>query len=410
MRLLPWLGTTFRSLRFRSFRLFVLGSFFEHSGEFMEMTALSWLMWKETGSEVLLGLLFFCRIIPLAVFPLAGGVVADRVNRKGVLIAALIFAAFISATLLALVQTDSLSAGFILAAAFAMGLATSFNHPARSSIVPNLVPREQLMNAVSLDTTAVFSSMILGSVMAGQVLAMWGPAPVFAIRIIGLGIAIMWLLMAHIPATPSQARAQAVLQNLGGGIAYLRGNRLVMSLLVLFFVPTVFVGSVNALLPTFADEVLGAGERGLGYLQGAGGVGSVIAMLTLASLNGVRQKGALLLGAGMALGVSILAFSASPWLVSSLLIQVVTGGVNAAFMTTNVTLTQSIIPDEVRGRVMSLREMAGGLGSPVGSLSVGALAGGIGAPQAVAIYGTLCFLLSLGLFIFLTPVRRIQVA
>ncbi|MBI4339510.1 MAG: MFS transporter [Chloroflexi bacterium] len=410
MRAPSLVENTFRSMRFRSFRLFVLGSFFEHSGEFMEMTTLSWLMWKETQSEVYLGLLLFCRIIPLAVFPLIGGVVADRVNRKAVLIAALVFAALISASLLALVAVDSLAPGYILAAALGMGLATSFNHPARSSIVPNLVPRDQLMNAISLDTTAVFSSMILGPVMAGQVLAMWGPEPVFAIRVVGVAIAIMWLLMAHIPATPPHARAEAVLRNLVGGIGYLRDNRLVMGLLVLFFVPTVFVGSVNALLPTFADEVLGSGERGLGYLQGAGGAGSVIAMLTLASLRSVRQKGLVLLGAGMAMGLSILAFAASPWLALSLVVQVVTGAVNAAFNTTNMTLTQSLIPDEVRGRVMSLREMTMGLGSPVGSLSVGALAGGIGAPQAVAIYGSLCFLISLGLFLFLTPVRRIQVA
>lgn len=389
---LSWWGRTFISVRqYRDYRLVWLGSVSEHMGEWMELVALSWLMWEMTHSAFLLGLVGFFRLIPMSVFSMVGGVTADRMDRKRLLIAALFGSALVSVGLAILVNTGVVAVWHLLAASLLSGILTSFNHPARQTIVPNVVPREQLMNAISLDSFSVLGTRIIGPSLAGYLIDRFGAAPVFGTRAVGALVAIWWLSGVRMPLTPPEARRKTPWHNLGEGFRYLGENRMIMALAALYLIPMFFSWAYQSVLPVFADQVFHAGALGLGYLNTASGVGSMVSLLSLASARGAgRRKGRVLFRSGLFLGVALALFAGSRWLLPSLVLLAAVGAFVTTFQTVNNTLIQSLIPDELRGRVTSMREMAMGIGAPVGSLLIGVLADRSGAPPATAVFGLMC--------------------
>ena len=389
------------SLSYRDFRLVWSGSVVEHAGEFMEVAAILWLTNELTHSPLWLTIVGSCRFITMIFFPVIGGVVADRVNRRGLLIAALMGSALLSGILAVLAATKAINLTHLIVVSLTGGAIMSFNHPARMTIVPNLVKKEHLLNAVSMDTLSVHMSRAIGVPISGYLINMLGVWPIFLIRAFGCIVAIFLIFFARVPATPSTTQAKAPWHNLLDGFRYLKGNTAVFILVLLYALPLLAQNTFLNFLPVFANEIWNVGAVGYGYLQGAPGLGAVVSLFILGLLTYYKNKFSLLIGSGLILATSLLVFPASPWFPIALFLTVAVGGMVTAFVAVETTLIQSIIPDQVRGRVLSWREVLFGLG-PTGSILFGAIAQNTGVPISLAIAGGICLFVSL-LLILLFP-------
>ena len=397
----------FASVRYKNYRLLWMGSCTEHIGEFMELAALLWLTNEISGSPFILTLVGASRFMPLVIFSAVGGVVSDRMNRKTLLAISLLAGAVLSLILGILVVTGLIVIQHIILIALLFGVTTSFNHPARAAIVPNLVEKKHLLNAVSLDTASVMAARVLAMPIAGIVIAVAGVVPIFFLRAIGALIAILWLSRVNVPPTPPEAITLNPWKNLIEGLRYVAGYGVVLTLVLLYLLPQFANQTYTNLLPIFAVDIFKVGASGYGYLQAAPGLGSVASLIFLASLGTGKHKGRLLFAAGMFLGMALIAFGMTSWYFFSLCLLIIIGGMATAFMALSTTLIQGVIPDRMRGRVMSLREISFGLG-PAFSLIFGMIAEHTGAPLAIVYLGLVCFSVSLVLMLAISSVRRLE--
>ena len=402
------LHRTFVSLGYRNYRLVWLGSVTEHLGEWMELAALLWLVNDLTHSPLMLTVVGSCRYLPMVIFPFLGGMVADRMDRRRLLILALLVAALLSIILAVLVKTGTVAVWHIILLSLMSGATTSFNHPARQSIVPNLIRREHLLNAISLDSASVQASRFIATPIAGYLIGSFGVVPVFGARAAGALLAICWLIYAKIELRPPQATTEPPWHNVIDGLKYVRGDVLLLSLVPLYLIPMLAQNTSNNFLPIFARDILKIGASGYGFLQAAPGLGALASLIGLAALPLYRLKGSILFFACGILGIAFVLFSVSSRTVLSLMLLVIIGGMITLFMTINSALIQSHVSDAMRGRVMSLREIANGLG-PAGSLIFGAIAEQSGAPFALELLGILCVAASLSLALLLARVRMARV-
>jgi len=398
---------TFASVRYKNYRLVWLGSCTEHIGEFMELAALLWLVNEISGSPFILTLVGASRFMPMVIFSPIGGVVSDRINRRNLLTATLLATTVLSILLGILVFTELITIRYIIVIALLCGVTTSFNHPARAAMVPNLVEKKHLLNAVSLDTASVMAARVIAMPIAGMLIAVTGVVPIFFMRAIGAVIAIFWLSRVKVPPTPTEARKGNPWKNLVEGLRYVTGYGVVLTLVVLYLLPQFASQTYTSLLPIFAVDIFKVGASGYGYLQAAPGLGSVASLVFLASLGVGKNKGWLLFSAGMVLGLALIAFGMTAWFLFSLFLLIIIGGMSTAFMALSTTLIQALIPDQVRGRVMSLREISFGLG-PAFSLIFGGIAERTGAPLATAYLGMVCFFIPFALMLALPNVRRLE--
>lgn len=393
------------SLKYPDFRLVWLGSLTEHFGESMQVVSLLWLTNELTNSPLMLTIVGACQGIPMIVFPIIGGVAADRINRRNLLIMALLGAILLSLALIFLVINNMLAIWHIITIALLSGVATSFNHPARQSIVPNLIKREHLLNAISLDTFSVMSVRALAMPITGYLIVALGYWPIFAMRVAGAAITVLLVALIKTPLYPPGNPEENVIKNLRAGFSYLHANMLIMLLLVIYLVPTLIDRTVGNLLPVVAKSILDVGAIGYGYLEGAQGLGAVVALLALAALSYSRAKIPLMAGTGIILGIALLGFAASRLVFPSLALLVIIGGMNTALMALSTTLIQESIPNEMRGRIMSWREIAMGI-SPVISILLGMVAQNTSVPMAIAVLGAGGLVLSGWLFTFAYRERR----
>jgi MFS family permease len=363
LRLRFW-RRTFSSLRYRDYRLIWLGSFTEHIGQHMETMAMAWLMKELTESPYYLGLLAVCRVAPLLFFALVGGVVTDRVDRRKLLISCLLGGAVISVVLLTLVRTGAIAPWHLLAAGALSAVLTGFNHPARAAIIPNVTPKQEWMNAIALDTISVRTAIILSAAIGGLLISLFGTTPLFGARALGMVLAIQWLLMARVPPTPTGASKQAPWRNMGEGLKYAVTSALVASLVLLFALREFQHEMSSVFMPFFADDILRAGALGFGYLHTAQGMGALVGLLVIANLGDFRHKGRLIIVACILTGVFLSAFALSRSLILSIVLLFLAGSVASAYENVSRTALQTVVPDELRGRVMSLREAVRGLFGP----------------------------------------------
>ncbi len=352
---------TFSSLGYRNFRLLWLGSCTEHMGLQMETMAMAWLMKDLTESPYYLGLLALFKIAPLVFFALLGGVVTDRVDRRKLLMVCLLGSGIISLMLLALVRTGAIAPWHLLVAAALNSMLLGFNHPTRDATIPNLIPKEEWMNAIALDTISVRSSFIIVAPITGYLISWYGTTPLFGARALGMGLAVMWLMMIEIPSSPRSIKKSGTWLNLGKGLKYATSNGLIMSLVLVFALREFQNEMSGVFLPFFADDILRSGPTGFGYLNMAQSVGATVGLFGITTLGNFRYKGRLIIGAGIFLGLFLLAFPLSPWLFLSLLLLFGANAFGTIFENVSRTALQTIVPDEMRGRVMSLREVVRGL-------------------------------------------------
>lgn len=357
---LPFWQRTFSSLRYRNYRLVWLGSCTEHMGQHMETMAMAWLLKELTESPYYLGLLAVSKVAPLILFALLGGVVTDRVDRRKLLITCLLGAAFISIVLLVLVRTGAIAPWHIIVAGALGSVLTGFNHPARAAIIPNLTPKEEWMNATALDTISVRTASMITSPITGFLIFWFGTPILFGVRALGMGLAVLWLLMAKVPPTPTSSKKHGAWRNLSKGLIYATTNGLIMSL-VLVFALREFQHEMSSVFLPFFSDILDSGATGFGFLNMAQGMGGLVGLFGIATLGNFKYKGRLIIGSGLLLGVFLLLFPLSEWLILSVFLLLGVNAFGTVFENVSRTALQTIVSDDMRGRIMSLREFVRGI-------------------------------------------------
>lgn len=389
-----WWDRTFYTIQhYREFRLVWLGSVTEHLGEWMESVAVMWLIYKLTGLSIYMPLYLalrpLSRSIPLVLFSPLGGWVADRMNRRDLVVYTLYWKAALSLALLVLIRTETVNVWWILLNGLLAGFGTVFNHPARHTLIPNLVKKEHLMNAITLDNTSVTASRVLGTPVAGFLIAAFGTTPLFGVRAAGCLLAAIWLMMIrNVPTALSAPRVSehktSHWAELTGGFQYLRGNKPMLLQVCMYFFSYFATQGYSSFMPIFANDILKVGPQGFGFLEAAPGVGALIGLFTLASVMDLKRKALYVFVSGGIMTLAIFFFALSPFFIVSLIMLVIIGGMNNTYQAVNNTIIQSGIPDGLRGRVMSLRELIAGLG-PISGIFVSSLAKFMGIRSAVEV-------------------------
>lgn len=402
---------TFRALRHRNYRLYWLGMVVAITGLQVQTVAQGWLVYDLTKSTALLGTVGLAQAVPTIILTLFGGVVADRVDRQRLITITQATNAAVLLVLALLVATDRVAIWHILVCAFLVGSVSAFDQPARMALTPHLVAREDLMSAVAMTSMVWQSTRIIGPALAGVLISQVGIATCFFVTAAGYTVMVLAIMAIRIPRIPPPPGRAHVVCDLGTGVRYIAGNPIFSTLIGLTFFNSLFGMSYVTMMPVFARDVLHAGPQGYGSLMGASGVGALIGTVLIASLGAGAPRGKLLLGGAVSFGAMIVALAASRLYPVSLAILFGMGAVNSMYMTSVNTLLQSLVEDEVRGRVMSIYSMTWSL-MPLGGFLSGALAGrfatpATGAPFAVGLGGALVALMALFVTVRVPRVRQL---
>lgn len=378
------LPRTFAALRHRNYRLFFGGQLVSVTGTWMQNMALSWLIYHLTNSAFLLGLIGTVGSLPMLLFAIPGGVLADRIAKRRILLTTQSTVMLLAFVLSALTFGHWVRPWQIALLAGLSGTVMAYDMPARQAFVIEMVERRDLMNAIALNSSIFNGARIMGPAVAGMLVASVGAGWCFLVNGLSFLAVLLGLLLMRFPPRPPRQTTTSVVADALGGLRYLRTNSTVMRLAVLLAVFSVFGWSYAILMPVFARDVLHSGARGLGYLMTATGVGALGGALTVASLSG-RPSRRVLFGGAFLLAAALLGFAASRIFLLSAGLLALAGFGGVAFMSTANTTFQVSVPDEMRGRIMGVWGLVFAGGAPLGSLQAGALAQYLGAPVAVAI-------------------------
>jgi len=370
------LSQTFASLKHPNFRLWFSGQIVSLIGTWMQATAQGYLVYELTSSPIMLGVVGFANGIPVWLFSLYAGLIADRISRKKLIMitqASMMVLAFILATL---TFTDAIKAWHIVIMALLLGTANAFDAPARQSFVVEMVPREDLTNAIALNSSVFNLGTIIGPSVAGLVYAWLGPAWCFTINGVSfIAVLIALARMRIAPRTPVLTVERSVKRDLTEGLRYAFGDQNIRVLLIMLTASAVFGFGLLNLMPAWATHVLGGDVRTNGLLLSARGVGSLIAALMIAYLGARIVRGKLWTLGSIVLPLALAAFALFRTLPVSLLMLVVMGWSLMSVVNLTNALIQTHIPDELRGRVMSVYILLFQGGFPIGALVAGYLAG-----------------------------------
>jgi MFS family permease len=394
-----------RALGHRNYRLFFAGQLISLIGTWMQSVAQSWLAYRLTGSAVLLGLVGFSSQIPAFVLAPVGGVVADRFDRRRTLVATQTVSMLLAFGLAGLTLAGRIRIWEILAFAAGLGLVNAFDIPTRQAFVVDMVGREDLLNAIALNSSMFNGARILGPAIAGVLVARIGEGWCFLANAVSYlaviaGLAAMRLGGARSPR-PAPGRGGIV-----EGLRYVWSNRPVRALLLLLGLVSLTGMPYAVLMPVFASSILHGGAGALGVLMGATGVGALLGALSLAVRDGIRGLGRWVAVSSAAFGVSLVLFSSSRTFGLSVALLVPVGFFMMVEMASSNTVIQSLVPDAVRGRVMAAYAMMFMGMAPFGALMAGALASHVGAPRTVALGGMVCVV---GAALFASRLRSLRV-
>lgn len=396
----------FSSLRIRNYRLYWIGTVVANAGDWMDQIALGWLMWQLTDSGAYLGILAFCRAVPILIFTLIGGALADRVERRRLMQGTQAFAMCLALLLAFLVITDRVEVWHVLAIAALRGVFMSINLPTRQALISDIVGRDQLMNAIALNSATMNLTKVLGGSLGGLLITLIGVGGVFLVNGLSFVVLIVALALMTIPPLTRPLERKSILSSIGEGLSYLRGNRQLRSLTVLALVPMVLGMPYMTLLPIFADDVLDIGNEGYGLLVACTGAGAMVGALTIAALSGIRQRGRLMLVLMIAFGIMLLLFSRSSYPLLSFGLLLGVGAGQTTYMALNNTLLQTLASDEMRGRVMSIFFLNRGM-VPLGTIGAGFASEWFGVQWTVTAMASLLVMLGVVMFIRSPHVREI---
>lgn len=384
---------TFSALRNPHYRRYWWGGLVSLTGSWIQITAQQWLIYDLTGSPLMLGTVTLANTVPTMLLALFGGVIADRSEKRHLLIATQSTFMAVSVALALLTLTGQIAIWHILALSVISGIAAAMDMPARQSLIPHLVRREDLMNAIALHSAVFNGSRIIGPAIAGIIIDQLGgrdgPGWSFAINAFSYLAVIAALATIPVDSRPASAERKHVLREVREGVAFAWQHSTMRIFLGLLAVGGVFGLSFNVLMPVFARDVLHVPARGFGMLLTASGVGATIGVLALASARPTRL-GAIIFGTFAGFVVLLAAFAWSTSYGLSLLLMVGLSGTMTAYLSATNTTIQSAVPDALRGRVMSLYILAFFGTAPLGGLLMGSLASALGAQKAVLIGAAFC--------------------
>lgn len=376
-----------RSLRHRNFQLFFGGQMISLIGTWMQNIAQAWLVYRLTNSAFLLGLVGFAGQIPVFLCAPIGGMVADRWNRHRVVIGTQTASMILAFILAALTLLRIVTVWEIMVLAMLLGMVNSFDIPARQSFLIDMVGREDLMNAIALNSSMFNGARVIGPAIAGLLVAWIGEGWCFFANAVSYIAVIAGLLAMRLGPLRRSVTEAPPLEHIAEGFRYVRQTAPIRALLLLIGLVSLVAVPYSVLMPIFADKVLHGGSRALGLLMGATGIGALLGALTLATRHGVHGLGRWVGLSAMGFGASLILFSMSRWFFVSLILLVPVGYSVMLQMSSTNTLIQTMVPDDLRGRAMSAYTMMFMGMMPLGSLLTGAMAQRIGAPWTVAIGG-----------------------
>jgi MFS family permease len=377
---------TFAALRHRNYRLFFAGQLISVTGTWMQNMALSYLTYHLTNSAFLLGLISTVGSLPMLLFALPGGVLADRLEKRRILLFTQSSVMVLAFILAALTWAQWIRVWQIALIAAVAGTAMAADMPTRQAFVIEMVDRRDLMNAIALNSSIFNSARIAGPSIAGILYGMVGPGWCFFANGASFIAVLTGLLLMRFPPRARRQITTSPLADALDGIRHLRQKRTVLGIAIWLAAFSVFGWSYAVLMPIFARDVLHMGPSGLGYLMTGTGVGALIGALGVATLSGYNvSRPTLLFSGAFLLAAALIAFSFSRafWLSAAMLALAGMGGVT--FMSTANTTIQVSVPDELRGRMMGVWGVVFAGSAPLGSLQAGTMAQYLGAPMAVLI-------------------------
>ena len=395
----------FRSFRHRDFAVFWSGNFLSNIGTWMQTVALGWLVLEITDSAWMVGVNGFVSAAPTLLFTLIGGAIADRVDRRRLMLVmqfGMLALALLLGTLTLLEKIDLRS---ILVIAFLSGLAMAINYPAYQALYPELVKEEDLLNAVALNSAQFNIARAVGPTVAGLALGAVGVAACFYLNAVSfLGLIVALLLIRPPQFIPH--KGSSVWQAMREGFGFVGERRLILLLLSVSGFLSLFGLPFVILMPVFARDLLGVGASGLGYLMGGAGLGASLCAIVLAYIGEPRNKSQTITSSAMTFSLALVGFSMSGsfWLSFGLL--AVLGAAMVGTLAVTNTSIQRLTPPRMRGRVMSMYNLSLLGLAPLGSLQAGAVAEVLGARVALGYGGVLCLVYFAGLFFLLPSVWR----
>jgi MFS family permease len=402
----PQAGGTFSALRQRNFRLFWSGALVSNLGGWMQVVGQNWLVLALTGSPFLLGLVSFIANLPMLGLSLVGGVVADRNSRKTVLLVTQNCQALLMLIMAILSFLNIINIWMIIVIVFLLGIVQAFNSPAYQTIMLDLVQRKDLMNAIALNSFQFNLTRIIGPGIAGILVSVVGVAACFFINSLSFMAVVAALLMVRLPAPVPILIKRSVLQEIQESLNYLRRNSGLSGLLIVASLFSFFVFPYLTLLPVFVQKVFKSGPGDYGILLSSVGVGALISALMVANISERLQHKSRFMNWGMLIMViGLLLFGLSSNFILTMIALALAGGAMVAVNTTMNTIVQSTVPEELRGRILSVWTLCTVGFMPLGNLQSGIVAEQWGAP-ASTIINTILFVIITGIVFLLIPKMR----
>jgi MFS family permease len=400
----------FGAFRSRNYRLWFTGQTISLAGSWMQSVAQGWVVYELTASQFALGAISFARTIPTVFLMLPAGVVADRVSRRGLVLATKASLMISAAILAVLAGTGRLEVWHIGVIAVGWGISMSFDAPARQAFTIEMVEdRRTLPSAIALNSMVFNLARIVGPAIGGFVLAALGASWCFGINSVGYLAVIVALLLMRLPERRPDGDREPLRSQLTSGITYVFQHRPIRTIIILVGVSSMLGLTYITLLPVYAADVLRVGETGLGALNTGVGIGSVAGALVVASTSRSHRKGLVLSLGSLLFPAAVLAFSLSRTLTLSIIALAVVG---FGFITQNSTcntMIQALVADDLRGRVMAIYMLMIYGSVPFGSLLVGALAEAFGPTPALLLTAGPCLLFAIGVLVFAPSLRHLRV-
>jgi MFS family permease len=397
-------STRFRAMQHRNFQLFIGGQLVSLIGTWMQTTAQLWLVYKLTGSAALLGVFGFANQVPILFLASIGGYVGDRYNRHYGVIATQAVSMLLAFALAALTFAEAIKVWELILVAFLVGVVNAFDVPIRQSFLVQMVVKEDLPNAIALNSSIFNGARVVGPAVAGFALAWKGPAWCFLLNGISFLAVLAALLAMRIPKMAVKPPEGSPFQNFIQGFRFAMSDMPMRSALLLLSLLSLLGLQYSVFLPIFASEILHRGAKGFGLLMSTAGIGAVLGALYFAGRTSYKGLARWIAGTSLACGVCLVLFSQSRVFWFSAAVLLVVGFAATVQMAATNTIVQSRVPDELRGRVMAVyATMFMGV-QPIGSLIAGGIAKHIGAPYTLTIFGALVLVGSL-VFLFRVVLR-----
>ncbi len=395
------------ALQHRNYRLYWLGQLSSVLAQNMEGVAQSWLVLELTDSPLLLGLTGLTFAAPTIALTLVGGVIADRADRRRIMILSQSASASMFFLLGTLIIIERVALWHVMSLAFLSGCVRAFDRPSRMALLPQMVPKEDIPNAVAVGGTIWQFNRLLGPAVTGMLIYLLGIGPTyyfcFCASLIAVGLWLAIRLESSLPA-PSSA---GVVQHMAEGLNFIRKNEVFYTFIGMTFFNSVFGMSYSILMPVFARSVLDVGSKGFGFLQSTGGAGALIGVLLVAWFSHARGKGRQAILGAIAFGLLLIAFAFSVSFPLSLILALALGVTSQFYMTIISAILQMNLPNQLRGRVMGIYGLTWDL-MPVGGMIAGAIAEFAGAPMAVGVGGFMVAGMAVTVMVCRPNIRRLE--